>query len=144
MKSRFQIVGPFIFLSAIMLVTCGEKKTPSRDYIPLIKESLSRLQEGVRNQNAGAIDSLLSVDILKYQQSSDSLLNFVYGPARLFTFESFGQPVIIYTDEVAKVECYAMDSTHQTNRPIVLTFIHSSDQWLLSRFEIDLAARDSI
>jgi len=144
MNSRLQLFGLIFFLIAFLLVFCSNEKTPSRDHIPLIKEKLSRLQEGVRNQNAGAIDSLLSVDILKNQQNSDSILSFVYGPGRLFIFESFGQPVIIYTDKVAKVECYIMDSTHQTNRPIILTFDNSSDQWLLNRFEIDYESRDSI
>lgn len=126
-----------LLFAAFFLSSCGGERTPSRDHIPFIKERLSRLQEGVKNQNTAAIDSLLSVDILKKNQSSDSLLGLVYGPGRAFAFESFGQPVIVYTDEVAQVECFVMDSTHQTNRPLVLKFVYSSDLWLLSGFEID-------
>ncbi len=144
MNSRLQNAGLFFTFTAIMLVSCGGEKTPSRDHIPLIKEALSKLQEGVRNHNAMAIDSILSVDILKNQQSSDSLLSFVYEPESHFVFESFGKPVIIYTDQVAQVECYIMDSTHQSHRPIILSFVYSSDLWLLSRFEIDRKTRDSI
>jgi len=133
-----------IFLMAVSIISCGKEKTPSRDHIPLIKERLSRLQEGVKNKSAAAIDSVLSVNILKNQQSSDSLLKFVYGAEGLFSFESFGQPVIIYTDEVAKVEAYIMDSTHQTERPVIFTFIFDDDQWLLNKFEPDTSKRDSL
>lgn len=135
MKTRIGNPASILMLAALVLSSCGEKKTPSRDHIPIIKERLTKLQEGVKNQNTAAIDSLLSVDILKKNQSSDSLLSFVFGPNRDFAFESFGQPVIIYTDEVAQVECFVMDSTHQTNRPVVLKFVYVSDQWLLNGFE---------
>jgi hypothetical protein len=71
-------------------------------------------------------------------------LKFVYGADGLFIFESFGQPVIIYTDKVAKVEAYIMDSTHHTERPVIFTFIFDDDQWLLSKFEPDTTKPDSL
>ena len=133
-----------LVLMAVAIISCGEEKTPSRDHIPLIKERLSRLQEGVKNKSAASIDSVLSLNILKNQQSSDSLLKFVYGADGLFIFESFGQPVIIYTNKVAKVEAFIMDSTHQTERPVIFTYIFDDDQWLLSKFEPDTTKPDSL
>ena len=127
-----------MFVTAVMLsclLGCAEKKTPSRDHIPLIKEKLSYLQNGVLTRNRAVIDSALSVKILDIEQSSDSLLNFVYGADNSFAFELFGEPVIIYTDKVAMIECYIMDSTRTKDRPITLLFSYDSEVWLLSKFE---------
>ncbi len=143
MRKRISTFWP-VFLLSTILISCSKEKTPSRDHIPLIKEQLSRLQEGVKNKNTSLIDSVLSVNILKNQQSSDSLLKFVYGPEGHYVFESFGEPVIIYTDEVAKVEAYIRDNTHQTNRPVIFLFIFDDDRWLLSKFDADTTKRDSL
>lgn len=86
----------------------------------------------------------MSVEILKYDLGSDSLLKFVYGPDGAFAFQSFGQPDIIYTDDIALVKGFVMDSSGRKDLPVVLTLRFDSDQWLLSRFEIDTAGRDSL
>ena len=127
-----------IFVTAVMLACllgCAEQSTPSRDHIPLIKEKLSYLQNGVLTRNQAVIDSVLSVKILDIGQSSDSLLKFVYGTDNSFAFELFGEPVIIYTDKIAMVECYVMDSTRVKNRPLTLLFSYDNEIWLLSGFE---------
>ncbi len=127
-----------ILLTAAMsacLLGCAEQSTPSRDHIPLIKEKLSYLQHGVLTKNRAAIDSVLSVKILDIGQSSDSLLNYIYGADNSFVFELFGEPLIIYTEKVAMIECYLMDSTRTKNRPMTLLFSYDNEIWLLSRFE---------
>lgn len=127
-----------ILVTAVMsacLFGCAEKRTPSRDHIPLIKTKLSYLQNGVLTRNRAVIDSVLSVKILDIGQSSDSLLKFVYGEDNTFAFELFAEPVIIYTDKVAMIECYLMDSTKTKNRPMTLLFSYDNEIWLLSRFE---------
>lgn len=127
-----------IFLMAVMLAClpgCAEQSTPSRNHIPLIKEKLSYLQNGVLTRNRAAIDSVLSVKILDIGQSSDSLLKFIYGADNSFEFELFGEPVIIYTDQAAMIECYLMDSARTKNRPMNLLFSYDNEIWLLSRFE---------
>ena len=40
----------------VCLMGCAEQSTPSRDHIPLIKEKLSFLQNGVLAKNPAAID----------------------------------------------------------------------------------------
>ncbi len=119
----------------VCLMGCAEQSTPSRDHIPLIKEKLSFLQNGVLAKNPAAIDSVLSLKILDNGQSSDSLLKFIYGPDNGFAFKFFGEPMIIYTDKVAMIECYAMDSTKTKNRPVTLLFSYDNEIWLLSKFE---------
>jgi len=142
-KSDFAVTT-VIVLSFALFFSCGKVKTPSRDNIPLIKERLAKLQVGVLNKNAAEIDSVLSVDILKRNESSDSLLKLVFGPDGSFAFESFGQAVIVYTDKAAQVECYIMDKNHLVDRPLTLTFTFKTGEWLLNGFRIGHSSGDSI
>ena len=34
------------------------------------------------------------------------------------------------------IDCFEMDSTGRKDRPIVFTFVHKHDLWLLKRFEV--------
>jgi hypothetical protein len=122
-------------LALMMLMACAEKKPPSRQHIPLLRQSLQRLGEVVVSQNRAAIDSVLSVQILDHNQSSDSLLRYVYGPARDFAFIGFQLGEIVYYDDVARIDCFVADSSRGRERPIVLTFVFEHDRWLLKHFE---------
>ncbi len=119
---------------ALMAASCSEK-TPSRDHIPILKQRLYLLQQAVKKKDRAAVDSLLSPKILSYQQNSDSLLRFVYGPDGLFAFAQFSNCEIRYTGGKARVDCFVVDSTGRTDRPIVFTFVHEHNLWLLKRFE---------
>lgn len=123
----FSLFGLFLF-------SCGEE-SPSRDHMPVLQKRLYQLQVGVANSDRAAIDSLLSVDILSIGENSDSLLSFIYGSEGEFAFERFGNYQIYYTDEVARIDCYVMDSLGDTSRPVILTFVNQHDLWLLKRFE---------
>ena len=130
------ILHVLIVLASLALLAAGcSEETPSRDHIPLLKERVYLLQQAVKEKIHAAIDSLLSPKILSYQQGSDSLLSFVYGPDDRFVFERFGNCEILYTSDKARIDCFVMDSTGRTDRPIVLTFVHKHDLWLLKRFE---------
>jgi hypothetical protein len=138
----------FLVLCAVMALVflafgCTEK-TPSRVHIPVLKARISLLQEAVKTRNRAAIDSLMTPEILSIGQSSDSLLRFVYGSDDRFAFERFGNCEIVYTADMARFECFIMDSTSQTNRPIVLTFVYRHDLWLLKRFEAGRINPDSL
>lgn len=139
-KTVSVLVGIGIGLFA--LVGCGTE-TPSRDHMPALQKILFQLQEAVVGQNRAAIDSLLSIDILSAGESSDSLLSFVYGANGDFSFERFGNYQIYYTDELARIDCFVMDSLGDTARPIILTLVNQHNLWLLKRFDIKEAA-DSV
>ena len=127
---------PVSILTAGLLLVAGcSEKTPSRDHIPILKERLYQLQQVVRARNRAVMDSLLSPAILNYGQSSDSLLRFCFSPDGSFAFEQFGNCDIAYTNNRALAECFVMDSTNRTDRPIRLTFVYEHDLWLLKRFE---------
>ena len=128
-----------LFVCFILLSTLGggcSEETPSRDHIPVLRQQLYKLQEAVRTKDRVLLDSLLSVQILSNKQNSDSLLSFVFNyNDGYFPFERFGDYVISYTEDKARIDCYVMDSTNTLERPIVLTLVYEHDMWLLKRFE---------
>jgi len=130
------ILHILVVLASLALLAAGcSEETPSRDHIPLLKERVYLLQQAVKEKNHAAIDSLLSPKILSYKQDSDSLLRFVYGLDDRFAFERFGNCEIVYTSDKARIDCFVMDSTDRKDHPIVFTFVHKHDLWLLKRFE---------
>lgn len=131
-----------VAVASIVLAAC-EKKSPKRDQIPVLKNRLYELQTAVKDRNAAAIDSLLSVKIISKEQSSDSLLSLVYGPGRDFAFERFGNYNILYTTDKARIECYIMDSTSSTDRPLVLFLAGEDDLWLFTSFEVGAGEPDT-
>lgn len=141
MRLLFNISMVIIAL-ALLTVSCS-KETPSRDHIPVLKERVYSLQQAVKERNRPAIDSLMAPEIRSLKQGPDSLLCFVYGLDDKFAFERFGDCDIVYTADKARIDCYVMDSTAQTIRPIVLTFIYKHKLWLLKRFEPGQARQDS-
>ncbi|MEA3297212.1 MAG: hypothetical protein U9R56_05050 [candidate division Zixibacteria bacterium] len=142
MRQMCAVIAVMI-LSFLMLSGCGEE-TPDRDDIPLLKKSLFSLQEAVKSRNRAAIDSLLSVSILSYEQSSDSLLSFVYGPDRSFVFIQLALGEIVYNKDKARIDCFVVDTSGRKNRPLVLTLINEHDRWLLKRFEAGKTTVDSL
>ena len=134
MLKKFLVITGVIFCCGLLFVAGCGKETPKRDHIPLIKESLFRLQTGVQEQNRALIDSVLSPKILDKSQSSDSLLKFVYGVGNAFAFEQFGNAEITYIMEKGRIDCYIMDSTHTSDRPIVLFLALEHDMWLFTSF----------
>ena len=123
-----------LMVCLFLLAGC-DKELPSRNKIPILKGRLFRLQEAVKVQNRAAIDSLLSVQILSFDQNSDSLLRFTYGADGSFDFRQFANGGIVYTNETARIDCFIMDSTQTRDRPMILTLVFEHDQWLLKKFE---------
>ena len=115
---------------------CGQEELPSRDQIPILKQNLYALEQAVDTRNRVAIDSLLSVEILDAGQDSDSLLRFVYGLSDDFPFYRLGNYDIFYSNDIAVINCYIMDSTEQTNRPLRLQYKHNQELWLLKEFRV--------
>lgn len=132
MLRRATLIIAFV---AVALWGC-EQKSPQRDQIPRLKTQLLNLQNAVADRNPAAIDSLLSVKIVSKEQGSDSLLTFVYGAGDEFAFERFGNYSIMYTRDKARIECYIMDSTSQTDRPVTFFLAHEHDMWLFTSFEV--------
>ncbi|UCG62128.1 MAG: hypothetical protein JSV52_02235 [Candidatus Zixiibacteriota bacterium] len=133
-----------LLMVALLLLPGCEQKSPKRDQIPLLRAKLLALQNAVHERDRAAVDSLLSVKIVSKHQGSDSLLAFVYGPEGSFAFERFGNYNIVYTSDKARVECFIMDSTAATDRPIVLFLAHEHDLWLFTSFEQGKVDNDSL
>lgn len=122
-------------MAVLVMAGCGGDDLPSRDEIPIIRKRVAALEEAIAAADPARLDSLLSVEILDENQDSDSLLSFVYGPEGEFPFYRLGGCEIFYTKELAVVDCYVMDSTESTARPIKLFFTKAQDVWLLKRFK---------
>ncbi len=120
--------------AAILIAGCGKEKPPNRDNIPQLRARLNNLQVAVKDRDRARIDSMLSVQILDEKESSDSLLNFVYGAAGDFAFDRFGDAEIFYTYDKARIDAYIMDSTSTKDRPVTFTLVHEHGMWLLKRF----------
>lgn len=136
-------LAPLLLVALALLAGCGGEELPSRDQIPVLRANLYALEQGIKARDRTAIDSLLSVDILDAGQSSDSLLNFVYGPAGDRPFARLGNYNIFYNNQLAVINCYIMDSTEQIDRPLKLRYGYKTDLWLLKWFGVgDTAAAD--
>ncbi len=131
-----------LIVSVSIVIGCGEKII-DRNYIPILKENLFKLQVAVREQQLAQIDSLMSVKVLDKKQGSDSLIRFIYGENDDFDFVQFGNAEIVYTNEKARIDCYVMDSTKSNDRPIVFFLELQHDLWLFTSFE-DAAKTDSL
>jgi hypothetical protein len=128
----------------VAIVGCKEK-SPPRNQIPILKETLYRLQTAVKDLNRASLDSLLSVKMLEYHQNGDSLLAIAHGSDNSFSFERFGEAVFLYTGDNAQIECFVMDSTSRRDRPIRIHMIREGKGWLMSHYSFpDSDAGDSI
>jgi hypothetical protein len=133
-------------VGALMLSGCGGEKLPSRDQIPVLRETLYRLEQAVAERNRAAIDSLLSVDILDFDQDSDSLLRLVYGPDGERSFLHLGDYEILYDNRMSLITCNVIDSAGAVTNPLRLYYKLDNGRWLLRKFEITptSAAADSV
>ena len=123
-----------LLLLSGLLIGCGGEKLPSREQIPVLRGKLFALQKGLGERNRSAIDSLLSVDILDIHQDSDSLLRFVYGSDGSYSFKQLGDYTIFFSNELAVIDCFVMDSTARRDRPLRLIYGLDRDLWLLKEF----------
>ena len=119
----------------LLVAGCSEEKSPPRDQIPILRERLYSLEQVILRKDRAAIDSLLSTEILDYHESSDSLLNFVYGSDRDRSFVRLGDYQIFYNFDLAVATCYLMDSLGTKDRPVKFTFKKDDGVWLLKKFE---------
>jgi hypothetical protein len=121
--------------AVVVLSGCSGEDLPSRDEIPVLRKTVYAVEQAVAANNRAGLDSLLSVQMLDEGESGDSLLSFIYGPDRSFPFHRLGDCQIFYTRDLAVVDCFVMDSTETTDRPIKLYFTKSKELWLLKKFE---------
>jgi hypothetical protein len=136
------LVGVGLSLSLILaLVCCRGDKLPSRDQIPVLRQTLGNLERAIAARSAVAIDSMASVDMVELGLSSDSLMSLVYGSERDFSFARLGNYEIFYDRERAMIDCEIQDSSNAPGRTIKLYFKLDGKRWLLTRFEV--AKRDS-
>lgn len=125
----------FVCLSLSGLMSaCGGEDLPSREQIPVLRSRLFALQKALSERNRSAIDSLLSVAILDVHEDSDSLLRFVYGSDDGSSFSKLGDYTIFFSNELAVIDCFVMDSAARHDRSLRLIYKLDNDRWLLKEF----------
>lgn len=139
------MIGRYIVLIVVaaIMIGCDSEELPSRDHIPILQGRLGALSLAIRSNSQAGVDSLLSVEILDNEQSSDSLLKYVYGADYGFAFVHLGDYTIFYSAEVAVIDCYIMDDAKLTDRPLRPYFKLFDDLWLLTKFEPGSPESDS-
>jgi hypothetical protein len=122
--------------------SCREK-TPSRDYIPVIKERIFVVQEAIKSRGKNAIDSLLAPDYAE-AGGADSLVQFVNGADPSFAFERFAHTEIYYTNHKARVDCVIMGQDNRRLRSATLTFERKKERWLLKQITAGVRPIESL
>lgn len=116
---------------AMAAAGCREK-SPSRDYIPVIKQRIYVVQEAIKSRGRNAIDSLLTSEYAN-SGGADSLVQFANGTEPGFVFARFANTEIYYTNDKARVDCIIVGENNQRLRSATLTFERLKDQWLLKQ-----------
>ena len=119
-----------------------KEKTPNRDYFPVIKEQIVKLQDAVKKRERGPLEGLLTPEYAA-RGGADSVVQFSFGSQPGFQFAAYSKAIILYTDTHARVDCVIVDSAGQQLRKATLTFDHVKDEWLLKRIEPGLPSPDS-
>jgi len=131
-------------LSALLVSILGcSEKLPDRDYIPILKDRVYRVQEAVKSRGKNAIDSLLTESYAD-DGGADSLVQFVYGTDPTFEFERFAKTEILFTNDLARVDCLISGKDGRTLGAATLTFERSKDRWLLKRISQGARPVDSL
>lgn len=128
------IVGVLLGCMLLLVPACDDEP-PKRKHIDVLRNKLRRLEKAVVARDRAAIDSLLSVQILDEGQSSDSLLNFIYGPERGFPLAGLSLIEMLYTGDKARIDVEIVDTTGRHRRPATFTLVYEHDQWLFKKFE---------
>jgi len=133
-------IASFVVLFALVVTGCSKEELPSRDEIPILKLNLFALEQGIINRDRVALDSLLLDQTQAAGQGIDSLLRFVYGPADSYRFFRLGDYEFFFSNDVAVINCFIMDSTEGHERPLELQYQRENDRWLLKEFKVDSPA----
>ena len=130
-----QLMAASVFcLSIILFGGCAEKE-PSRDEIPLIKNTLARFEKAVKDKNAAAIDSLIIVDDNEGYNSS-KVMKDVYSVSSDDSILAFGKREFFYTQDKAVVNCFIMADSADSGRPFEITLVKKAKRWYIKRFDL--------
>lgn len=124
------------YLVCIAAILCAgpgcREKSPSRDYIPIIKQRIYAVQEAIKSRGKNAIDSLLTSDYAA-GGGADSLVQFANGSDPTFAFGRFAHTEIYYTNDKARVDCVIVGQDNRNLRSATLTFERRKENWLLKQ-----------
>ncbi|PWB68212.1 hypothetical protein C3F09_12175 [candidate division GN15 bacterium] len=137
------VVHSVLIVFVLTAVWSCREKSPSRDYIPIIKQRVYEVQEAIKSRGRNAIDSLLTQDYAA-AGGADSLVQFTNGSDPTFVFNRFAHTEIYYTNDKARVDCLIMGKDSRNLRSATLTFERKKDVWLLKQITPGMRPMESI
>ena len=132
---RSLIMSLTIVSAVLILSACGGREPVSRDELPLIKQSVVALENGIKAHSAHEIDSLLSSEAADMKLTPQSILDFIYSNGAM-TFTGFGNKQIVFRADAARVDCIVL-AADSLKRPITLTLKKENGIWRLKNIEAD-------
>lgn len=131
-----RFVFPIILFIFIFVISSCEKKYPSVNEVPKIKDLIGKLQREVKAKNAAAIDSLIIAEAYDEGYSSSSILNEIYTVDHP-RFFAFANKEIVYKADKGEVTFNIVaDSTDREGRSAGMTIVKIEDAWYIKRFEL--------
>ncbi|MEZ5358893.1 MAG: hypothetical protein R3F48_08680 [Candidatus Zixiibacteriota bacterium] len=127
-KSLFLVV---LFLTA--LIGCEAETNIPRDEIPLIKESVTALENVIKRGDDIYFDSLASSEVAKSANDVAKIHDFIFsdGPGE---FSGFTEKQIVYREDIARVDC-KINSPDGPGRAVTITFKKEGPVWLFKNIE---------
>ncbi len=138
-----RIVCVIVLAIALSAAWSCREKSPSRDYIPIIKQRIYVVQEAIKSRGKNAIDSLLTEEYAA-AGGADSLVRFANGSDPTFAFSRFAHTEIYYTNDKARVDCAIVGQDNRSLRSATLTFERNKDRWLLKQIAPGLRPIESL
>lgn len=141
MKRR--LANSIIVIFALAAIWSCREKSPSRDYIPIIRQRVYEVQEAIKSRGRNAIDSLLTEEYAA-AGGADSLVQFANGSDPAFAFSRFTHTEIYYTNDKARVDCLIVGQDNRSLKSATLTFERRKERWLLKQVISGIRPMDSI
>lgn len=118
---------------AFVLAGCHSETNISRDEIPLIKESVTALENVIKLNDEALFDSLASPDIAVSADDIKKVHDFIFSDD-VADFFGFTDKQIVYRDDIARVDC-RIKMAEGPGRSVTLTFKKENDVWMFKNIQ---------
>ncbi len=126
-----------ILIAALIaaLVGCEFKKNISREEIPIIKQSIGKMETAIRADDDAGLDSLLSGEAAESGTTARSILDFVYHAGEndtLTEFVGFGDKQIFFRGDAARVDA-SISGPDGPVADVTITLKKEDDIWRIKQ-----------
>ncbi|MEE9443637.1 MAG: hypothetical protein V3V99_13310 [candidate division Zixibacteria bacterium] len=124
-----------IFFAAFILISIPgcQEDIVTRDEIPLIKDSITAIENVIKARDPIYLDSLLCSEAPSAGTSTETILDFIYDDD-LSEFIGFTGRQIFYRNDAARIDC-SVSGPAGTVKEITITLKKENEVWLLKKIE---------